>query len=297
MEIIKEQNLFKNILKQLQLYGSLVRFSHTIFALPFALSMFFIVMRDYPVSLSQFLWILLALVSARTVAMAFNRYLDRKIDALNARTAQRELPKGLLKEYQVLVLLFVMLITFFSAAAALGLHCLILAPLVIFILCFYSYTKRFTSFAHIVLGLALALAPGGVWYALTAKFAWEPLVLMFGVLFWVAGFDVLYSCQDRDFDQKHRLYSLPVKLGISKAFRLAQIFHFLSLVFFLANGSVFDLSLPYYIGLALFSFCLLSQYFLIKPDDLAKIDQAFFSRNAQASLVFFLGVLLDYLYF
>lgn len=285
------------VLSKLSPYLSLVKFSHTIFALPFAFSMLFIVMREQPVHWQQFFWILIAMISARTAAMAFNRIIDRKIDALNSRTANRELPKGVLTVKSVWILFITTLVIFHLAAAFLGKHSLLLAPLVAGILCFYSYTKRFTSFAHMFLGLALALAPGGVWYALTAQFSLKPLLLMAGVLFWVAGFDILYSCQDLDFDRKQKLYSMPVKLGSAASFNLAKTFHFIAIIFFLLNGVVFTLGGYYYLGLLLFSACLLGQYFLVSPDSLDKIDQAFFNRNAQASLLFFLGVFVDFCYY
>jgi 4-hydroxybenzoate polyprenyltransferase len=280
---------------QIKTWGSLVKFSHTIFALPFALSMIVIVARQQSISLAQTAWILLALATARTSSMAFNRYVDRHIDSKNPRTVMRELPAGKVSEKSVLILIVANAILFFFAAAMLGVHCLLLAPLVLGILMFYSYTKRFTSFSHVVLGLALAMAPGGAWYALTARFDLLPVVLMTAVLMWVAGFDMLYSCQDEHFDRQNSLHSVPAALGARGAFALARSLHLSAFLLLLVFGQMAGLGGPYYVGVLVFGGLLANQHSIISPSDLSRIDAAFFTRNGLASVVFFLAVLSDFL--
>ncbi len=282
----------QKVFTQLRLYAGLVKFSHTVFALPFALSMLVVLARTHPVSWSQIVWILVALVSARTAAMAFNRLIDRDVDARNPRTREREIPSGKLSVAKVRGLLFISSAVFLGSAAVLGLHCLVLAPFVLGILLLYSWTKRFTSSSHIVLGLSLALAPGGVWYALTAEVALLPVLLMAAVLFWVAGFDILYSCQDVNFDTEQHLFSIPVRCGVATAFWLARLFHVIAFVFLGLFGVEATLGIHYFAGLLVFGLILGSQHLIISPKDLSRIDAAFFTRNGTASLVFFLAVIL-----
>ncbi|MCB0354089.1 MAG: putative 4-hydroxybenzoate polyprenyltransferase [Bdellovibrionales bacterium] len=277
-------------------WGHLVKFSHTLFALPFALSMVIVVWRTRPVPLSALGWILVALVCARTAAMGFNRLLDRAIDARNPRTKNRELVTGVVSVREAVALVAGATAGFLLSAAMLGRQCLMLSPVVLFVLFGYSLTKRFTSWSHLVLGLALALAPGGAWFALTSEFSLKPLSLMLAVLFWVAGFDILYSCQDQEFDKKAGLYSIPKSFGLRWAFVLAGVFHFLSVCFLAVFGVVFDLGWVYYVTVAVFAALLAGQYFLVSPENLEKIDIAFFSRNGLASVLFCLGVLLEALF-
>ena len=274
-------------------WGSLLRFSHTLFALPFALSMAVIVSRSYEVTLAQVLWILVCLVSARTAAMGYNRLIDRHLDALNPRTIDRELPQGLLSLHRVRFLILVSSALFLFGSYALGFHCLVLAPFVLGWLFFYSWTKRFTSLSHVALGIALALAPGGVWYALTAELAWMPVWMMLAVVCWVAGFDVLYSCQDTEHDRAQGLHSIPSRLGMATSFRLAKMLHILSVMLLTVLGLVAQLGPIYYLGVLVFGSLLLWQYRLVNPSDLERIEQAFFSQNAWASVIYFCFVLLD----
>lgn len=274
-------------------YGQLVRFSHTVFALPFALSMAVFVSRDFPVTAAQIVFILVALVSARTAAMSFNRLVDRHIDARNPRTCTREIPAGNVSVLGATVFFLVSCAVFCVAAALLGHHCLVLSPLVLLILLGYSLTKRFTSAAHFVLGLALACAPGGVWYALTGTFALLPIWMMCGVLFWVAGFDVLYSLQDYEFDRSQGLFSIPVRVGQHKALIIARAAHLLSLCLFIVFGVSAGLGVVYGMTTVCFGAALLSQHLTISPNALDRIESAFFTRNAWASVIFFLGMLLE----
>lgn len=278
---------------RIKAYAEFVKLPHTVFALPFAVSVLVLIWRDHAVALAQLLWILLALVSARTAAMAFNRIVDRDIDMQNSRTASRGLPRREITLVGARQLLWGSSITFLFSAWALGVHCLILAPMVLGVLFFYSWTKRFTSASHLVLGLSLSLAPGGVWYALMADVSLIPIVLMVAVLFWVAGFDILYSCQDIEFDRGHALFSIPARYGSRISFRIALACHIISLIFLVGFGVFGRFSGIYFIGLALYGLILLSQHRLVRPDDLSKIDAAFFERNGLASLLFFIVVLLD----
>lgn len=280
-------------LRQLLLWGSLVRFSHTIFALPFALSMVVYLSRFHSISAAQLCWLIGALVSARTSAMSFNRYVDRVIDGRNPRTAGRELPAGKVSAGSVILLCGLSAALFFFSAAMLGRHCLILAPAVLLVLLGYSLTKRFTSGAHFVLGLALACAPGGVWYALTAEFAWLPVWMMLGVLMWVAGFDILYSLQDHQFDRSQGLFSLPSRVGVRGAVWGSRVAHLFSTLFFVIFAIQAQLGIWSWIGLLLFSCALFSQHLKISADRPDQIEATFFTRNAWASVVYLAGMVLD----
>jgi 4-hydroxybenzoate polyprenyltransferase len=283
----------RSLAEEIAVWGRLVKFSHSVFALPFALSMFVIVARDRAVTFAQLGWILAALVSARTAAMAFNRLADRGIDALNPRTSARELPAGVVSPASVKLLVAAASALFLASAAMLGRHCLVLAPLVLGWLFFYSWTKRFTRCAHLVLGAALALAPGGVWYALTGEFAVLPLYMMAGVALWVAGFDVLYSCQDVEFDSEHRLHSIPAKLGVSRALWLARVMHAAAFILLGIFGYAAGAGIIYFVGLGFFGGLIASQHRLVRADDLSRVDAAFFTRNGLASVVYFAAVLID----
>jgi 4-hydroxybenzoate polyprenyltransferase len=273
--------------------AGVVVLSHTIFALPFAMAMAVLVAQSHSVTLLQVGSIVGALVAARTAAMGFNRVLDRKIDAINSRTVQREIPAGRVSVGAVSILVGVASALFFASSAMLGMHCLVLSPFVLLWLFFYSYTKRFTAGAHFVLGIALALAPGGVWYALTATYAWHPIWMMCGVLCWVSGFDILYSCQDRDFDKANRLHSIPVLLGEKGAFIVARVLHVAAVLMLALFGWVMGCGAWYFLGVLLFSGFLFSQHLLVGPGRLEAINKAFFTRNGQASVCFFLAVIAD----
>ncbi len=270
-----------------------MRFSHSVFALPFALAMLVVVSHRTGVSFSQVLAIVVAVVASRTAAMIFNSLVDAQIDRSNPRTASREIPVGKITYSSGLLLLGLSSILFLFASAALGTHCLILAPLVLLLLYGYSLTKRFTSLAHFVLGIALACAPGGVWYALTGEFAWLPVWMMLGVLFWVAGFDILYALQDESFDKKANLHSIPVLLGGRRSLIVARLSHLVTLIFFVIFGLAADLSIAYALGLGIFAWLLFTQHRQISVDALDKIEGTFFNRNAWGSVVYLLAVVCD----
>lgn len=271
-------------------FASLVKLSHTVFALPFALSMAVICGQLVPVTSAQLLWILVAMVAARSAAMGFNRLADAEIDARNPRTAVREIPAGIVSVHEARGFVLIAGGVFLFAAAKLGLHCLYLAPLVLGWLFLYSYCKRFTRLSHLVLGAALAMAPGGVWYALIGDFAWAPVPLMIGVALWVAGFDIIYACQDYEFDKAAKLHSVPARFGISRALRISKIFHLLAAVSLAVFGIIFHLTLLFWLSFVVFLGLIASQHRIISPKDLSRADAAFFTRNGIASVVFFVGV-------
>jgi 4-hydroxybenzoate polyprenyltransferase len=283
-----------DIVRAVQTWGSLVKFSHSVFALPFALSMALFVTHRQAVEPLKFAWIILALVAARSAAMTFNRIVDRHFDALNPRTRAREIPSGRIDLRSAQIFLFLSALVFVLSAAALGMHCLVLSPVVLGVLLLYSVTKRFTSYSHLVLGVSLALAPGGVWYALTAEFAWLPVPLMCAVMFWVAGFDILYACQDREFDKEHALYSMPVRLGAKGAFMAARVLHLLAVVCLVWFGLLAELGAIYFVGVSIFAWLLLNQHSIVRPDDLSRLDAAFFTRNGVASIIFFIFMWLEH---
>ena len=274
-------------------WGRLVHFSHSIFALPFALSMYVIAARFSSHGVVTLACLLAALVAARTAAMCFNRIVDRHIDAQNVRTMLREIPAGVVSVRSAVALLLLSSLAFLAAAAMLGMHCLALAPLVLLLLFGYSLCKRFSSLSHFVLGACLAMAPGGVWYAVTGEFSWIPVPLMAGVLFWVAGFDVLYSCQDFEFDSQHALHSVPAALGVRFALWIARACHVVAVLFLAAFGLSAGLGPVYYAGLGLFALVIASQHRCITPEDFSRINAAFFTRNGFASVLFFISVSLD----
>lgn len=277
----------------LRSWASLVKISHTVFAMPFALAMFIVVTREYTATLTQLFWIVVALVSARTAAMGYNRYIDRDVDALNPRTAARELPAGVLTEQSVLWLVILSSVVFVSSAFMLGFDCGVIAPFVLLLLLGYSHTKRFTAYAHVVLGATLAMAPGGVWFAIAHSVAMLPVWLMCAVLLWVCGFDIIYSCQDVTFDSARGLHSIPVRLGVARSLLLARWLHLGALALLVIFGIQAGLGLGYFSGLIVFGVVMLSQHCVVSSDDLDQIDMAFFTRNGVASIIYFLGTALD----
>jgi 4-hydroxybenzoate polyprenyltransferase len=274
----------------------MVKISHSVFAMPFALTMLVVVSKSTPVSWVQVILLILCVVFARTAAMAFNRLIDAEIDARNPRTASREIPRGVISRKEGLLLTVASSLAFTAATYGLGVHCLVLAPAVLAVLLGYSLMKRVTAACHFVLGLALACAPGGVWYALTATWAWQPLVLMAGVLLWVAGFDILYSCQDLEFDRAHRLYSIPVKIGAHAARALAVVLHLLAIACLIWFGQLFALGAWYRVGVGVFTAFLASQHITVHRHGFGSINQVFLTRNGIASVVLFVFAIVDNLW-
>jgi 4-hydroxybenzoate polyprenyltransferase len=264
-------------------YGRMIKFSHSVFALPFALTSMALASTD-GLRWVQVGWILVAMVGARSAAMGFNRLADHAIDAKNPRTAGRELPRGVLSRAEVWAFVAASAAALVLAAAMLNPLCLALSPVALAIVFAYSYTKRFTSLSHLVLGLSLAIAPVGAWLAVRGAFAWPPVLLGLAVLFWVAGFDTIYACQDVDFDRKEGLRSLPARLGVRNALRLARIFHVLAVALLVAVYRAAPLHPLYLAGVAGVAGLLVYEHSLVRHDDLSRVDVAFFTLNGWISV-------------
>jgi len=269
----------------------MIKFEHSVFALPFALTGALLAWRSqgFPRdgALEKLAWIVLAMVTARSAAMAFNRLLDAEIDAANPRTKGREIPSGKLSKRFTWGFLFVMSFAFVFAAAALGPLCFYLSLPALVIVFFYSFTKRFTSFSHLVLGFALGVAPAAAWIAVTGSLAPRILLLTAAVTFWTAGFDVIYACQDVAFDRSAGLYSLPQRLGVARALLLARALHAAMLLCLALLVNSFGLGALAWAGIAAVAALLLYEHTLVKPHDLSKVNAAFFTVNGYVSVLFF----------
>lgn len=269
---------------------SMIKFSHSVFALPFALTGALLASCAIPEA-SKIFWIIMAMVGARTAAMGFNRIIDRRIDGLNPRTMNREIPAGVVSTRSAVMFSISALALLFFAAYMLNPLCLMLSPLAVFVFIAYSYTKRFTWFSHFVLGIALSAAPIGAWIAVRGTF--DPVILPLGiaVVFWLAGFDTLYALQDMSFDKSHGLYSIPARFGVERSLLFAKVFHLVSWSMLLLNGVLFNLNFIYWIGLAIVAAMLIYEHSLIKHDDLSKLNMAFFNMNGYISITVFLFTL------
>lgn len=276
---------------KIQTYGKMIKFSHTIFALPFALSAVVMAWDKYPPSVLDLLWILAAMVGARSAAMGFNRIVDAKIDAKNERTAQREIPSGQLTIIQSALFVAASSALFVFSAAMLSKLCLILSIPVLVVLFFYSYTKRFTRFCHLYLGFAISLAPVGAWVALTGTMSWGIAFLSLALMSYIAGFDILYACQDIEFDKKEGLFSLPAVLGPQKAMMVSSALHVATMFLFGAMYISFDMHPIFLFFLFIIGILLVVEHKLVKPDDLTHINIAFFHMNSVISVLLFVGVL------
>lgn len=268
-------------------YLELVKFSHTLFALPFGLIAMLVAANGLP-TVWQLLWLVAAMVCARTAAMTFNRILDRDLDAQNPRTAGRHLPAGLIGLGEAYALLAVAVAGFFAAAYALSWLCLLLAPLVLAILLGYSFTKRFTALSHFVLGLALACAPMGVYVALTGTLPWPAVLLGMAVMLWVAGFDIIYACQDEEFDRRAQLHSVVVRLGRAKALRMARALHVLTVGCLASYGYTEKLGTWYALGVVVVAGALSYEHSLVSPRDISRVNTAFFTVNGFVGLALLL---------
>ena len=277
-------------------FGRMIKLSHSVFALPFALAGAALAARSHGIEGQQLVWIVIAMVSARSAAMGFNRLADRVMDGKNPRTRDRALPKGRIAPRAVAVIVGVCCALFVSSAYQLNELCLMLSPLALLVILSYSYFKRFTWATHLVLGLALGIAPVGAWIAVTGTFDPAPLWLAAAVLTWVAGFDIIYACQDYEFDVAQGVHSLPRRIGIRPALLAARLLHAATVVFLLAVHQVFDLHALYLCGAVLATGMLVYEHTLVKPDDLSKIDVAFFNTNGLVSVVFFVFLLGDILW-
>lgn len=271
---------------RLPLFLGAVRFEHTVFALPFAYLGMFLAAGGLP-TWWQFLWVTVAMASARTLAMSANRLIDRHLDALNPRTAGRHLPRGLIRPGEMLALALASLGVFLLAAAMLNRLALVLAPVAAAYVVAYSYAKRFTWLTHFFLGWADAIAPAGGWVAVAGGLSWEAVLLAFAVAMWVGGFDVLYALQDYDFDRAYGVHSIPARFGMGPALWWSRGMHLLTSIALLALGLWMGLGWPYYIGWAVASGLLVYEQALVKPHDLSRLNTAFFNVNGYIALVVF----------
>jgi 4-hydroxybenzoate polyprenyltransferase len=280
-------------MSQVKNYLSLVKFSHTIFAMPFALIGFVLGLRYHFINQTtvdqvwlKFILVLVCMVTARSTAMAFNRYLDRHFDKLNPRTAIREIPAGIIKAEKALVFIGINMAIFITATYFINTICFYLSPVALFVILFYSYTKRFTYLCHLVLGIGLSLAPIGAYLAVTGSFDVLPLLFSFAVIFWVSGFDIIYALQDIDFDQSQSLYSIPSQWGLKQSLSISRILHVLSASLVIAAYFVGGFHYLYLLGLLIFIGMLIYQQSIVKPYDLSKVNLAFMTANGIASIVF-----------
>ena len=298
-------------------YLSLIKFSHTIFAMPFALIGFFLATVALPrvphvyynmnffgtnwkktllfleTNWYVFLLVILCMLFARSAAMAFNRYLDRTFDAKNPRTAIREIPAGILKANDVLFFTIISCLLFIACTFFINRICFFLSPVALLVVLGYSYTKRFTPLCHLILGLGLSLAPIGAYLAVTGRFDLLPVLFSFTVLFWVSGFDIIYALQDEEFDKENKLYSIPALLGKAKALRVSELLHVLSAVCVLFAGWFGNFGWLYWAGAVIFIGMLVYQHSIVKPNDLKRVNIAFMTANGIASAVFAIFVIAD----
>ena len=274
-------------------YSKLVKFEHTIFAIPFALIGFFFALEENDASISFKLLalVLLCMVFARNAAMGFNRYLDRKIDKLNPRTAIREIPAGILNPKSVLFFVIINALLFIVATWFINSLCFYLSPVALFVILFYSYTKRLTPLCHFVLSLGLAIAPVGAYLAVAGKFDWLPVILGFVIFFWVSGFDIIYALQDEEFDKGLKLKSIPALLGKKRALNFSKLIHFFAAVFVILVAILTPANWLHLIGSGVFISLLFYQHTLVKYNDLSKVNIAFFTTNGIASVIYGLLVI------
>ena len=311
-------------MEKVRSYLSLIKFSHTIFAMPFAMIGFVMAITYYPVHRSlnitgaitdqpaatsvneafsvgeillKLALVILCMVFARSAAMAFNRYLDAHFDALNPRTAIREIPAGIISESSALRFVIVNCIAFVVCTMFINNICFSLSPVALFIILFYSYTKRFTPLCHLVLGLGLSLAPIGAYLAVTGQFDLLPVLFSFTVLFWVSGFDIIYALQDVEFDRSQQLYSIPAYFGKARGLRISEFLHLLSIITVVYAGIYAGFGAWYWTGVAVFVSMLIYQHSIVKPQDLRKVNLAFMTANGIASVVFAMFVILDLIFY
>ncbi|MGB9716012.1 MAG: UbiA-like polyprenyltransferase [Thermodesulfovibrionales bacterium] len=284
-----------SITEKIVLYLRMIKFPHSIFALPFAFTGAVIAANGIP-SFREIIWITIAMVGARSGAMGLNRIIDRKIDRENPRTKNREIPKGLIKLPEAIFFTIVSFAVFIFAAYMLNPLCLKLSPIALIILFVYSYTKRFTWATHFVLGLSLSAAPIGAWIAVKGSFDLEIIPLGVAVIFWLAGFDTLYALQDIEFDRSYGLYSIPQRFGIKNALLIARIFHLITFIMLITNGILFKLGIFYWIGMMVIGGLFIYEHSLVKENDLSRLDIAFFNMNGYISITVFIFTLMDYLF-
>lgn len=276
-------------------YLSLIVFSHTIFAMPFAVIGYLLAVK---IAHAEFSWklfglVILCMVFARSAAMGFNRFIDRRFDAKNPRTAVREVPSGIISPAAALIFVLINCALFITATFFINEICFYLSPVALMVVLGYSYTKRFTALCHVILGIGLSLAPIGAWLAATGKFDWLPLFYSFAVIFWVSGFDMIYALQDEGFDRENKLKSMPAWLGTKGALRVSEIFHVISAGFIAYAGYYAHFGFIYWIGAAVYGGLLIYQHSIVKPNDLSRVNRAFGTTNGIASVIFAVFVIAE----
>lgn len=274
---------------------SLVLFAHSVFALPFALIGFFLAIQttEHTFSWTKLLLMLVCMVTARNAAMAFNRYLDRDIDALNPRTAVRDIPAGKISAEHALLFTVVNCFVFILATFFINSLCFYLSPIALFVVLFYSYTKRFTPLCHLVLGVGLGLAPIGAYLVVTNSFHIVPVFYGIAVMCWSGGFDIIYALQDLDFDREHGLSSIPAFFGGKVALHISEGLHIVSFLFILLPAFYMTVGWLYYVGVVFYGLLLIYQHRIVSPTDLSRVDRAFMTTNGVASVIFAAFYLLD----
>lgn len=277
---------------KLTTYFSFVRFSHSVFALPFALTGALLAWRVEPFSWTQVAWIVACMVSARSAAMGFNRLVDAKWDAQNPRTAMREIPRGAMSAREATLFVIVSSVLFVFCASRLSTLCLILAPVALAIVFWYSLAKRYTSYTQLFLGLAMAVAPVGGWIAAGGGAGWEPWLLGLAIGLWVGGFDILYACQDLEFDAKAGLRSIPTRFGISNSIRLSRFMHVVTVIVMAALWQVANLPALYLAGVLFVAVLLFYEQSLVSDDDLSQVKKAF-DLNGYVGIVYFAATALS----
>ena len=277
---------------------SLVLFAHSIFALPFAIIGFFMALQitDHEFDWKKLLLMLVCMVTARNSAMAFNRYLDRDIDAKNPRTVMRDIPSGKISANNALAFTVINCLLFMAATFFINLLCFYLSPVALFVVLFYSYTKRFTPLCHLVLGVGLGLAPIGAYLVVTNEFAMIPIFYGIAVMCWSGGFDIIYALQDEEFDREQGLNSIPAYFGGRKALRISEALHVLSFVFVVLPAFFMSVSWFYYLGLAFYGSLLIYQHRIVSPSDLTRVNRAFMTTNGIASVIFAVFYLMDIIF-
>ena len=285
-KIFLVKNFFK-IMNKILNFFSLVKFSHTIFALPFALIGFFLAYeKTQNLDIKIFIFVIFCMIFARNSAMAFNRFIDRKIDKKNSRTKKREIPSNKISEKSAIFFIIINILLFFTTTFFINKMVFFLSPIALIIILTYSYSKRFTFFCHLILGLALSLSPIGAYLTITEKFDFLPLIFSFIVMFWVSGFDIIYSLQDENFDKKENLHSIPVSFGKKKSLQISFIFHIITSFLVIYAGIFAKYNNFYWIGAIIFIALLFYQHKIIYENNLEKINIIFFSKNGIASIIF-----------
>jgi 4-hydroxybenzoate polyprenyltransferase len=279
--------MVRPVFSQVRRYGSFVRFSHSVFALPFALTGALLAWRVHPSGLHQLVWIVIAMVSARSAAMGFNRLVDARLDKLNPRTAQRELPTGAMSTAEAVAFVSITSAVFVWAAYELGPLCFALSPVALAIVFWYSLAKRYTAFTQMFLGLAMAVAPVGGWLAAGGRAGWEPWVLALAIGTWVGGFDVLYACQDLDFDRQHGLRSIPARFGVETSLLISRMMHVATVTCLVALYFIVPLGSVYLAGVAGVAALLAYEQSLVAKDDLSQVKRAF-DLNGYVGILYFI---------